>query len=71
MEIFLWYKLVIKITNSTVVNKLQSYSRISALGPFQKSDVYFMSIACGRPQGGSGSCGRGRGPKTQFFLWTS
>ena len=28
------YKLVIKITNSTVVNKLESYSRISALGPF-------------------------------------
>jgi len=27
------YSLVIKIINSTVLNKLQSYSRISALGP--------------------------------------
>ena len=33
VETFLRYKLVIKITNSTVVNKLQSYSLISALGP--------------------------------------
>jgi len=38
---------------------LQSYSRISALGPedhctscFKESDEYFMSTACGRPQGG-------------------
>ena len=47
------YKLVIKITNSTtVLNKLQSYSRISALGPvghctshFKRAD--FMScISC-------------------------
>ena len=24
------------------------------LQPFQESDVYFMSTACGRPQGGEG-----------------
>ena len=57
------------MTNGKVLDKLQSYhSRISVLGPeahcirlqlFQKSDVYFMSMACGRPQGeGSVSCGR-------------
>jgi len=33
VDIFRLYKLVIEITNSTVLNKLQSYSRISALGP--------------------------------------
>ena len=35
MDIFRQYKLilVIKIINSTVLNKLQSYSRISSLGP--------------------------------------
>jgi len=42
--------------------------------PFQESGVYFMSTACGRPQGGgggSGPCGRmwteGSGSKTRFF----
>ena len=73
VEIFRRYKLVIKIINSTVLNKLQSYSRISALGP-EESDVYFMSIACGRPQGGGGphhvDRGKGRGQKPDF-LWTS
>jgi len=31
--------------------------------------VYFMSTACGRPQGGSGSCGQGEGEsKIRFFV---
>ena len=32
--------------------------------------MYFMSTACGRPQGeGSGSCGQGRGgQKSDFFV---
>jgi len=34
--------------------------------------VFFMSTACGRPQGGSGPCGRiwtgGGGQKTDFFV---
>jgi len=33
VETFRQYKLIIQITNSTVLNKLLSYSRISALGP--------------------------------------
>jgi len=41
----------------------------------QESGVYFMSTACGRPQGWSGPCGRmwtgGGGVKNLIFLWTS
>jgi len=33
VDIFRRYKLVIKIIHGTVLNKLQSYNRISALGP--------------------------------------
>ena len=33
VDIFWRYKLVIKVINATVLNKLQPYSRISALGP--------------------------------------
>jgi len=33
VDIFRQYKLVIQITNSTVLNKLLYYSQISALGP--------------------------------------
>ena len=67
MEIFQRYKLVIKIINSTVLNKLQSYSRISALGPEGHCTSRFrraMCISC-RPhvdvhkgEGSAGSCGR-------------
>jgi len=82
VEICRRYSLLIKIINSTVLNKLQSYSRISALGPeghctnrFKESDVYFMSTGCGRPQGerGSGSCGRmwTEVVKNPIFLKTS
>ena len=68
MEIFRRYKLVIKIINSAVLNKLESYSRISALGPEghcrpTRSFKRAMCISC-RPHvnvhkgRGSGSCGR-------------
>ena len=69
MEIFQRYKLAIKVINSTVLNKLQSYSRISASGLVGhcRPTIRFkraMCISC-RPhvdvhkgQGGSGSCGR-------------
>src|SRR6218665_862043 len=82
VEIFRRYKLVIKITNSTVLNKLQSYSRISALGPEGHSTSRFRRVMCiscrshvdvhkGRE---SGLCGRmwaeGGGSKSDF-LWTS
>ena len=64
MEIFWRYKSVTKIINSTVLNKLQSYSRISALGQEGHCTSRFkraMCISC-RPhvdvhKGGSGSCG--------------
>ena len=39
--------------------------------PFQESDVYFMSTACGRPQGGGGSdsCGQVQeSNKSNFFV---
>ena len=74
MEIFWRYKLVIKITNSTVLNKLQSYSRISALGPDGHCTSRFKRatcVSCGRPNGGrgSGSCGQGEGSqKPDFFV---
>jgi len=65
-----------KINNSTVLNKLQSYSRISALDPeghctsrFKRA-VYFMSTACGRPQGGLAhvvACGHGEGSQRFNF----
>jgi len=57
MEICHQYRLVIQVTNGTVLNKLQSYySQIFNIRPrslyqlSQESDVYFMSMACGRPQ---------------------
>jgi len=67
VEILRRYKLVLDNTHSTVLNKLQSNSRISALGPeghcrptsrFKRA----MCISC-QPHGdvhkreGSGSCG--------------
>ena len=83
MEICLRYKLVIKIINSTVLNKLQSYNRISALGPEGHCTSRFKRVLCisCRPHvdvhmggRGSGSCGRmwtgGRGQKSDF-LWIS
>ena len=35
---------------------------------FQESDVYFMSTACGRPQGGGGPAHVDRGQKSDFFV---
>ena len=76
MEISLRYKLVIKIINSTVVNKLQSYSRISALGPEGHCASRFkraMCISC-RPhvdvhKGGLAHVDRGEGSqKLDFFV---
>ena len=46
MENFRRYKLVIKIINSTVLNKLQSYSRISALGQEGHCTSRFMRAMC-------------------------
>ena len=83
VEIFRRYKFVIKIINSTVLNKLQSYSRISALGPVGHCTSHFKRAVCisCRPsvdvhKGGSGPCGRmcvdrGGGVKNVIFLWTS
>src|SRR6218665_1273674 len=81
VEIFRRYKFVIKIINSTVLNKLQSYSRISALGPEGHCTSRFkreMCISCRvhvDVHNGSGSCGRmwtwGEGGKKSDFLWTS
>jgi len=51
------YKLAISITNGTVLNKLQSYySRVRKVivVAIKNSDGYFMSTACGRPQGERG-----------------
>jgi len=66
MEIFRRYN-----TNSTVLNKLQSYSRISALGPEGHCTRRFKRGVCISCQphvdihkGGSGSCGQGEGSKT-------
>ena len=80
MDIFRLYKLVIEITNSTVLNKLQSYSRISDLGPEGHCTSRFkrvMCISC-RPhvdihkvEGGLAhvdACGE---VKNRIFLWTS
>jgi len=78
MKIFRRYKLVIKIINSTVLNKLQSYSRISALGPECHCTTRFkrvMCISC-RPhvdvhkgEGGSDSCGQAQeSNKSNFFV---
>ena len=80
MEIFLRYKLVTKNINSTVLNKLQSYSRISALGPVGHCTSLFkraMCISC-RPHVGVhkgdlayvDACGQGVGGQTPI-LWTS
>ena len=73
MDIFQRYKLVIRITNSTVLNKLHSYSRISTLGLEGHCTSRFkraMCISC-RPhvdvhKGGEGpahvdACGQGVG----------
>ena len=66
MEIFRRYKLVITITNSTVLNKLQSYSRISAVGPeshctsrLREQCVFHVGRmwTTTRGEGESGSCG--------------
>jgi len=81
VEIFWRYKLVIKIINNTVLNKLQSYSRILALGSEGHCTSRFkrvMCISC-RPhvdvhkgRGGSGLCGRmwtgGGGQKSYSFV---
>jgi len=45
-QIFRQYKLVIKITNSTVLNKLQLDSRISALGPEGHCTSRFKRAMC-------------------------
>src|SRR6218665_201519 len=86
VEIFRRYKLVIKITNSTVLNKFQSYSRISALGPEGHSTSRFKRAMCisYRPDvdvhKGEGSgpssllwahVNRGEGVENPIFLWTS
>src|SRR6218665_2658889 len=65
------------MTNSTVLNKLQSYSRISALGPECHCTSRFkrvMCISC-RPhvdvhkvERGSGACGQGEGGQKSDFL---
>jgi len=46
VEIFRRYKLVIKIINSTVLNKLPSYSRISAFGPEGHCTSRFKRALC-------------------------
>ena len=77
MEIFLRYKLVIKVTNNTVLNKLQSYSRFSALGPEGHCTSRFkraMCISClphvdvHKGRGGLAHVDRGRGVKNHFFV---
>ena len=76
---FWQYKLVIRIINSTVLNKLQSYGQISALGPEGHCPSHFkraMCISCRLRvdvhkvgEGWSGSCGQGgRGQKFYFFV---
>src|SRR6218665_3744534 len=79
VEIFWRHKLVIKIINSTVLNKLQSYSRISALGPEGHWTSRFrraISISC-RPNGDVHKRGVWlmwtgvRGVKNPIFLWMS
>ena len=45
-EIFRRYKLVIKIINSSILNKLQSCSRISALGPEGHCTSCFKRVMC-------------------------
>ena len=55
MEIFRQCKLVIKIINRTVLNKLQSYSQISALGQEGHCTSHFkraMCISCRRMRTG-------------------
>jgi len=76
VEIFWLYKLVIKITNSTVLNKLQSYSRISALGLeghytsyFKRAmwfDVDRMWTSTNRER--SGSCGQREEVENPIFV---
>ena len=69
MEIFRRYKLVTEIITNTVLNILQSYSRISTLGQGHCTICFkrVMRISC-RPHvdvhkggGGSGSCGQRKG----------
>src|SRR6218665_3239715 len=75
VEFFRRYKFVIKITNSTVLNNLQSYNRISALGPEGHCTSRIkraMCISC-RPcvdvhkgVGGLAHVDRGRGKSPDF-----
>ena len=75
MDIFRRYELVIKIINSTVFNKLNSYSRISAIGPEGHCKSRFrraMCISC-RPhvdvhKGCLAHVDRGKGVKIPIFL---
>jgi len=46
VEIFRRYQLVIKIINSTVLNKLQSYNLISALGLEGHCTSHFKRAMC-------------------------
>ena len=80
MEIFRRYKLVIKILNSTVLNKLKSYSQISALGPEGHCTSRFrraMCISCRldvdahKWGGGLAYVDKGRGGQKSDFFWTS
>src|SRR6218665_553428 len=71
-------KLEIKITNSTVLNKLQSYTRISALRPEGHCTSRFKRVMCVscRPHvdvhkgEGGWLMWRGDGSKS-WFLWMS
>src|SRR6218665_2260958 len=64
----------------TSLNKLESYSRISALGLVGHCTSHFKRAVCiscrpcvdvHKEGGGSGPCGQGRGVKNVIFLWTS
>ena len=80
MEIFQRYKLALKIINSTVLNKLQSYSQSSDLGPEDHCTSRFKRVMCiscqphvdvHKGRGGLAhvdSCGQGEeGQKSDFF----
>jgi len=82
VEIFWRYKLVISITNRTVLNKLQLYSRILALGPDGHCTGRFKRAMCisFRPhvdvhKGGGGAWPMwthvNRGDQKPDFLWMS
>src|SRR6218665_2872927 len=69
-RIFWRYKLVIQITYSTVLNKLQSYSRILALGPegllaiSRERCVFHVDRVLTSTRVGPAYVDRGRGSKT-------